>query len=153
MPTEGAKKFDTGKLRYDLVPVGPIEDLVRVFTAGASKYGDRNWEQGLSDDRLYAALMRHIMEWRKGNRIDPEYGLPHMAHAMWNVMAIMYFEDKRTKDPEKLDDAFTDAVQALKTQGPQARRTGAKAAWLVLAVAATGALQLFGLYGLYKFLT
>jgi hypothetical protein len=89
-----AKKFDEGKIRYDLIPIEAFEDLARVGTMGAAKYGDNNWRQGdgVSRDRLYAAAMRHIASWRKGELIDPESGLPHTAHAMWNLMAIAYFD-------------------------------------------------------------
>jgi len=90
----GAVKHDKGKLRYDLIPPIPLEHLAQVYTFGADKYGDRNWEKGLSFDRLYAALQRHLMERRKGNMIDAETKLPHMASVMWCAMAIDHFDNQ-----------------------------------------------------------
>lgn len=87
-----AIKHDKGKLRWDLLPIRPIVELVKVYTFGAEKYGDRNWENGLPDDRWYAAVMRHIASWRMGEKHDPESGLHHLAHAMFGLVAIMFFE-------------------------------------------------------------
>lgn len=102
-----AVKHDKGKLRYDLIPVEPLEDLAKVFTMGAGKYGDDNWKLGLSVDRLYAAVERHLSERRKGFLRDTESGLPHTAHAMWGCMAINYFDQQadratRLRQPDNL---------------------------------------------------
>lgn len=71
------------KLRWDLLPVGPIEGIVQVLTFGAAKYGANDWRHvENAEERYYAAGMRHLMEDRKGNRLDPETGLPHLYHAM-----------------------------------------------------------------------
>jgi len=51
--TEGIK-HDAGKLRLDLIPPEAIRALGEVLTYGTNKYGDRNWEKGISEDRLYA---------------------------------------------------------------------------------------------------
>ena len=76
-------KHDQEKLRYELLPVEPIEALVAVLTYGAKKYDDNNWKYVTPfNDRYYAATLRHINAWRKGEKLDPETGLPHLAHAM-----------------------------------------------------------------------
>lgn len=76
-----ARKDDTGKARFDLLPPGPTVDVVRVLTFGAAKYGERNWETGLSYGRVYAALQRHLFAWWSGEDLDAETGLSHLAHA------------------------------------------------------------------------
>jgi len=65
-------KHDEGKLRWDLVPWDAFEEVVRVYTHGASKYGDNNW-MGLEDaeNRYFAALVRHLVAWRKDEHIGP----------------------------------------------------------------------------------
>ena len=45
--TEG-QKFDTDKLRYELLPPELLEETARVLTFGAVKYADRNWELGMN---------------------------------------------------------------------------------------------------------
>ena len=75
-------KHDGDKLRYDLMPVEVEEEIVKVLTHGAKKYADNNWKYVEPfEDRYYAALRRHIAAWRKGEQIDPESGLHHLAHA------------------------------------------------------------------------
>ena len=84
----GGYKADHGKLRYDLVPADALEDLVEIFTFGANKYADRNWEAGMAWGRVFAAVMRHLWAFWRGESIDRESGLPHTAHAMWGCMVL-----------------------------------------------------------------
>jgi hypothetical protein len=88
-------KHDEGKLRWDLVPWEAIEEVVRVYTHGADKYGDNNW-MGLEDaeNRYFAALMRHLVAWRNGEHIDPDSGLKHLAQVAWNALALLWFTDR-----------------------------------------------------------
>lgn len=76
------RKFDGGKLRFDLVPASALELIVAAITYGADKYGDSNWrmvESGRA--RYFAALMRHAWAYARGEACDPETSLPHLAHA------------------------------------------------------------------------
>lgn len=84
-------KYDSGKLRYDLLPPEAIKEIVRVITFGAEKYGDYNW-QLLSDfhSRYIAAAMRHIEAYRMGNHVDEESGLLHLAHAATNIIFLIW---------------------------------------------------------------
>jgi hypothetical protein len=90
------RKYDNDKLRWDLLPIETIESVVEVFTMGAKKYDDNNWqlvENG--NERYYAAMMRHITEWRKGNKIDSESGLNHLSHAMCNLVFLMWLDKQK----------------------------------------------------------
>jgi hypothetical protein len=91
----GAVKFDTGKPRISLVAPSLIRMLAKVFEYGADKYGEDNWKLGLDPLRLYDALMRHMLAWRDGERID-ESGLPTLAHALWNVAIMLLAEMEET---------------------------------------------------------
>lgn len=88
----GGVKHDTDKLRFDLIPVRPLQELARVFTIGAKKYADRNWEQGLNYGRVYAALQRHAVAWWGGETHDPVDGQHHLASVAWCALALMEFE-------------------------------------------------------------
>lgn len=94
MDTKNGKKYDDGKLRYDLVPVGAHEGLAEVFTYGATKYGDNNWQQ-VEADRYTAALFRHVNAWRKGQRYDLESRLHHLKHAMANIAILLWKEESK----------------------------------------------------------
>jgi hypothetical protein len=84
-------KFDDKKLRYDLLPVEPIEDLVKVLTYGANKYRPDNWKKVEPyNDRYYAAAMRHLQAWRRGEMQDKESGLPHLAHALCCIVFLLW---------------------------------------------------------------
>jgi hypothetical protein len=44
--SEKGRRYNTGKLRYELLPTGPIKDIVEVYTRGAHKYTIYTDEQG-----------------------------------------------------------------------------------------------------------
>lgn len=84
-------RFNSGKLRYDLLEPFAVENLAKVFTFGANKYAPRNWEKGMKWSSVLASLKRHIAEFEKGEDFDNETGLYHMAHAAWNAMALVSY--------------------------------------------------------------
>lgn len=87
---EQGRKFDGGKLRYDLVPVLAFEDMVKGLTYGATKYDDDNWKEvPYGRKRYLAAAMRHLQEYRKGNLWDEEQGIHHLSAAINNFSFIV----------------------------------------------------------------
>jgi hypothetical protein len=86
---KGGVKFDRGKRRYDLASPTALDQLVDVLTFGAQKYRDRNWEVGMPWGRAFAAAMRHLWAWWRGETLDPETGMNHVAHAMCNLMFLL----------------------------------------------------------------
>lgn len=97
MANEGAK-FDTGKARWDLLPIDALDELVEVLTFGASKYADRNWEQGINYSRVYGAAMRHLTKFWKGQDKDEETGLEHLGHAMCCCMFLLSYRLRNLKE-------------------------------------------------------
>jgi len=87
-----AARHNAGKARYDLIPPDALEALAEVYTHGAAKYAARNWERGGPWSVCFASCMRHLWRWWGGERLDKESGLPHLAHAAWNVMALLTYE-------------------------------------------------------------
>jgi len=89
-------KDDKGKLRYDLITPESIEALAEVLTYGAKKYKPNSW-QNVEDasNKHYAALMRHLIAWRKGEKLDPETKLNHIKHILTNTMFLLYQEEKK----------------------------------------------------------
>jgi hypothetical protein len=74
-------KYDGEKRRYDLVPYDSLEQIIEVLEYGAEKYSDDNWKKCDEPVRYFAAAMRHLTAWIRGERLDQESGLPHLAHA------------------------------------------------------------------------
>lgn len=79
MKEEGVKN-DQGKLPLDLLDPLALEGLAAVLQFGAKKYAAHNWRGGISYSRLIGAALRHIFAILRGERIDPESGLPHVDH-------------------------------------------------------------------------
>lgn len=96
-------KFDKDKPRFDLVDPLAIEGLAKVLTAGAVKYGDNNWRNGIVYSRLIASLERHLNAFKRGEDVDAETGLSHIDHLGCNWMFLSYFG----KQAAHLDDRPT----------------------------------------------
>jgi hypothetical protein len=88
------RKDDTGKLPWHLLPSDATEEILKVLAFGASKYGPRNWERGMAWSRPFAALMRHMWAWWRGERADPETGLSHLAHAGCCILFLLAYEQR-----------------------------------------------------------
>ena len=87
-------KYDKGKLRWDLLPIQPIEEAVKVITYGANKYCDNNWKKVHNGiERYYAAALRHLFAWRKGEEIDEESNFKHLSHVITNIIFLMYLTE------------------------------------------------------------
>jgi hypothetical protein len=91
-------KYDEAKLRWDLLDLDLVEEVVKILTFGANKYGPNNWQKVEdAEERYYAALMRHLTEYRKGNSIDEESGLSHLSHLLCNAIFLLWFEKNLVK--------------------------------------------------------
>jgi hypothetical protein len=83
-----APKFDSGKVRLDLLPVRPLKDIAEVLSIGADKYGANSWREGemIAWSRCYSATQRHLMQFWSGEDLDEETKLSHLAHAACNIL-------------------------------------------------------------------
>ena len=102
--SEAALRYDAGKSRYDLIPPEALDAIATLYTYGANKYAERNWEKGMSWSRCFGSLMRHAWAFWRGENVDPESGLHHMTHAAWNCIALFTYSVKAigTDDRSKL---------------------------------------------------
>lgn len=91
-----AVRHNQDKLRVDLIPTQLTEEVAKVLTFGAKKYSPNNWRGFTKEqqDEILGSLLRHILEYQKGNKFDVESGLHHLAHAACNIAFILYFEEK-----------------------------------------------------------
>ena len=76
----------------DLLPSKALNEVARVFSFGADKYGDHNWRAGLKWSRLAGATLRHVTAWISGETNDPESGLNHLAHAACNLLMLIEYD-------------------------------------------------------------
>lgn len=91
--TEGLR-YDSGKLRFDLIPPEADIALAEILTFGARKYADRNWELGMDWSRCVASLKRHLSRWESGEVTDPETGKPHLWHLLCNVAFLVTYAER-----------------------------------------------------------
>ena len=101
---EGCKRYDRGKLRFDLIPEDVMEKLAEVYTHGASKYNDENWRKGMSWKRMIGPIKRHFNKACRGQDIDIDSGCIHLAQVIWGCMSLIHYQlqgigkDDRVKD-------------------------------------------------------
>ena len=92
------RKYDNGKPRWDLLPFNELEEVVKVLTEGAKKYDDDNWKHvPQARQRYFAAAMRHMKTWWTGGRNDPEDDLHLLAHAVCDLLFLMWFDNQPTE--------------------------------------------------------
>ena len=97
--TSKGRKFDGDKLEFGLLPPLALEEVVRVLTFGAKKYERGNWQKVPESKRRYFdAMERHIWAWKKGEKLDTESGIHHLAHAMCCLMFLYEHDILYSKD-------------------------------------------------------
>jgi len=98
-----ALKYDGGKLRWDLLPLDIVEEIVRVYTAGSIKYGDNQWQDLENGEARYmAACFRHICADSKGDEVDEETGCLHLAQAAWNLIAVLWIRKHKKENDDTI---------------------------------------------------
>lgn len=94
--TGARRDTDENKPRYSLVPPRVLKRIVMIYTLGAIKYGDHNYQKGMPYSRYLDSAGRHIEDFRDGKTNED-----HLAQACWNLMGIMFHQEY---GPEGLDD-------------------------------------------------
>ena len=85
-------KADARKPRPTLVPVSLIEAVASIREYGVAKYHDPdNWKK-VDAERYRNAAYRHWLAYIKGEKLDPESGLPHLHHCACNLAFLIEME-------------------------------------------------------------
>lgn len=99
-----ARRYNSGKNRYELISSIGLERLAEVYTKGAEKYtirdedgkiiddGADNWRNGQKWMGVIASVQRHIEAWKKGEDIDADLQTRHLANAAWGLLTLLDFE-------------------------------------------------------------
>lgn len=103
-----AIKHDDNKLDWSLIPWDSVEEILKVLEFGKKKYSSWNWSsgEGFKYSRIFNSLVRHLFAWIRGEDLDPESGLSHLAHAGCNILFLIYFVKNKSRYPNN-DDRYT----------------------------------------------
>jgi len=87
-----AARYNTGKLRWDLVDWEGIEEMLKVLEFGANKYAANNWQKGLHKKEILESTQRHLIKLFQDEEVDQESQLHHAGHIMCNMMFYLYHD-------------------------------------------------------------
>ena len=103
-PDGSELKADAGKPELSYAPLEMLEPAAMVRKFAATKYGMEgieNWRK-LSDERLFNAMLRHIVACQRGEA-DAESGFPSIFHVAMNANFLAIKELERMKEAGKND--------------------------------------------------
>lgn len=100
--SESGTKHDEGKPMWHLLPLIVVNEIVKVLTFGAKKYGENDWQKFVMTTdghrRYFSAALRHLTAYQSGEMDDKETGKPHVVHAICCLIFIVWsgrhFNDK-----------------------------------------------------------
>lgn len=114
-PKTSNLKFDTGAVRdrnvaaakdgefparFDLISPVALQRLAKTYGEGAAKYDDHNWRKGFPFSVVINHGLAHIVAYIQGDNSED-----HLAHAAWNIFALMHLEATMPHlDDRKTDD-------------------------------------------------
>ncbi len=91
-----ARPVAVSKLPYHLVPSDALEEIIKVLEFGEVKHADNIWPKDMPWSRNFSACMRHLWKWWRGEHIDSETGLSHLAHAGCRILFLIAYELRKT---------------------------------------------------------
>lgn len=95
------KKFDSRKPMWHLLPFKQLEEVVKILTFGANKYGEDDWRFFVSkkdnDKRYVSACLRHVSAFMNGDKNDEETNFHHLAHAVCCLLFVMWKDQTRKR--------------------------------------------------------
>lgn len=112
---ERGVKYDSEKIRFDLIPPECEAMIAAVLTIGSLKYSANNWQK-IEDiqTRYFNAESRHMNAKRLGEVFDPETGLPHSAQAVVSLIFILWEDIKDNIGAENVLSFITEKLKAFK---------------------------------------
>jgi len=104
----GGKKA-TKLARFDLIPVGPLTELAKLYGKGAEKYSENNWRNGYDWSKSYSALCRHLNQFWDGENYDDQTKCHHLSSVIFHAMAMLeYSTNERYK---RFDDRYSTILE------------------------------------------
>ncbi len=88
---QGKERQNAGKPPLHLLPLDGLVLVAWVLAFGSEKYSPRGWEKAAAEGVFswadcVRACLSHLSKLACGQRLDPESGLPHVAHLACNAL-------------------------------------------------------------------
>lgn len=114
---EKGLRFNEGKIRYTLLDNFALRQMTEVFEYGAKKYGEGNWQKGMSWKTVIQSLERHLASLKEGIDIDEETGKLHAAHIACNAHILTSFYKIYPQGDDRISYNFKTPKIALDIDG------------------------------------
>ena len=103
---EGRKESE-GKLDWSVLPMESLEGVVKVFEKGTVKYeGTRTWLPGIRFSKLFAATMRHLVDWFYYHKDKDDESREHpLCHVIANAMILLTYINSKEYDDRRIYEA------------------------------------------------
>jgi hypothetical protein len=97
-PSGFTRDITDDKPRYDLIPHEMLTRLAGLYTRGAVKYGDNNWQLADKDNpeeinRFKQSAYRHFIQWFRGDEDED-----HMSAVVFNLFCYEWLTKHKNKN-------------------------------------------------------
>ena len=79
---------DKSQLHFILAFPQALRAVADITTYGSHKNEMYNFLKGASSSESVSSLLRHLDAWWRGEELDPESKLHHLAHLAWNALRL-----------------------------------------------------------------
>lgn len=100
--TDPAKRFDLGKVRWELLPDDVLEKVAEIYTHGALKYDEENWRKGMQWKRCIGSMKRHTKAFTTGEDIDPDSKCLHLGQIIWNAITLLWYQMEQVEGDDRV---------------------------------------------------
>lgn len=107
---------DVSKLtpRYDLISPIALRRLAETHAEGADRYGQYNWRAGMPFTDTLNHCLAHINAYLTGDKSED-----HLAHAAWNLFALMHFEETHPEMNDLKVDDYKPKTKSIQEQAAE----------------------------------
>lgn len=119
-PTNPKDFMGADKIPFHLWPETATILGALALLDGACKYGRSNFRAvGVRASIYYDAARRHMNKWFEGQDIDPDSGLPHLAHTLACIAILIESSEKgNLTDDRMVEGAYLDMVDKYTSMVP-----------------------------------
>ena len=93
----------------DLLPLGPLWEVVEVLEHGAEKHSPFGWQDTDRYDAEYYfnKAAGHLAKYKMGETREEESGKHHVAHAIADLLFVMWHDGQTLHDFESIEELKT----------------------------------------------